>query len=128
VVVSAAVVAAAVVAAAVVAAAVVAAAVVSDVVIPVVVISAVVISAVVISVVAVIDGLLKAFTFISSIILPANRYVTNPKVTAENRNMKNNMHLILIQENIPPSSLLLLCNDRLDDFLTGDEFILDELF
>ena len=71
-VVSAAVVAAAVVAAAVVAAAVVAAAVVSDVVIPVVVISAVVISAVVISVVAVIDGLLKAFTFIWSIILPAN--------------------------------------------------------
>jgi hypothetical protein len=112
VVVSAAVVAAAVVAAAVVSVAIIAAAVVSD-----VVIAVVVISAVVISVVAVIDGLLKAFTFISSIILPANRYVTNPKVTAENRNMKNNMHLILIQENIPPSSLLLLCNDRLDDFL-----------
>ena len=27
------------------------------------------------------------------------------------------MHLILIQENIPSSSLLVLTNDRLDDFL-----------
>lgn len=46
-----------------------------------------------------------------------SKYVANPKVTAEKINMKNNMHLILIQENIPSSSLLLLCNDRLDDFL-----------